>query len=118
LSTEPAELSDAQRIQDAIGAFGAVIRGIDPERKWIEQARAKAIGLPQSFSYSNGREEALQFPDDSFDLVTCQTVLIHIAEPEIAILWEPFSATCCSYSLEAITSDNFTYRAQNGHAGA
>ncbi|RJS93161.1 class I SAM-dependent methyltransferase [Salinisphaera sp. Q1T1-3] len=33
----------------------------------------------------HGHAEALPFADDSFDLVTCQTVLIHVRDPHVAI---------------------------------
>ena len=36
-------------------------------------------------SFQAGRAESLPFPDGSFDLVTCQTVLIHVREPSVAL---------------------------------
>jgi SAM-dependent methyltransferase len=60
----------------------ATITGIDNEPQWIEQARAKANS---SFSYQIGDALQIPFADNSFDLVTCQTVLIHIGTPIEAI---------------------------------
>ncbi len=61
--------------------------GVDRERTWVEQAsdRASAAGLFARYSYRLG--DALQLPFDSgtFDFVTCQTVLIHLADPRVAI---------------------------------
>ncbi len=61
--------------------------GIDREPDWVMQAgvRALARGLDGRFSYLQGEAESLPFPDDSFDLTTCQTVLIHLPDPSAAI---------------------------------
>lgn len=63
------------------------VTGIDPEPSWIEQASARAIarGLDGRFSYRQGEAERLPFPDNAFDLTTCQTVLIHLCDPAAAI---------------------------------
>lgn len=57
--------------------------GIDQEPKWVEEAerRAQDLGIEKRFSYAQGNANAIPFPDCQFDLVTCQTVLIHIANP-------------------------------------
>jgi ubiquinone/menaquinone biosynthesis C-methylase UbiE len=51
------------------------VTGIDREAGWVEQAsaRARARGLEGRFSYRQGEALPLPFPDDSFDLTTCQT---------------------------------------------
>ena len=50
------------------------------------RARARpARGLDGRFSYQQGEAQRLPFPDDSFDLTTCQTVLIHLPDPAAAI---------------------------------
>jgi SAM-dependent methyltransferase len=61
--------------------------GVDREPRWIEQASSRAIarGLDKRFSYRQGEAERLPFPDNSFDLTTCQTVLIHLSDPAAAI---------------------------------
>jgi SAM-dependent methyltransferase len=63
------------------------VTGVDREPSWVEQAtaRARARGLDVRFSYRQGEAERLPFPDDSFDLTTCQTVLIHLRDPAAAI---------------------------------
>src|SRR5688572_26791078 len=65
----------------------ARITGIDREPTWIAEARARSLarGLGERCSYQQGVAERLPFPDDTFDLTTCQTVLIHLADPAAAI---------------------------------
>lgn len=63
------------------------LQGVDRDPLWVEKAaaRAAARGLADRFSYQAGVAEKLPFPDASFDLVTCQTVLIHSPDPGSAI---------------------------------
>jgi SAM-dependent methyltransferase len=65
----------------------AHVTGIEREPSWVEQARtrAQARGLEHRFSYVQGDAQRLPFPDDSFDLVTCQTLLIHLSDPSAAL---------------------------------
>ena len=59
-----------------------VLHGVDPEEAWVEGARkrAKALGQEERSEFQVGTAESLPWPDDSFDMVTCQTVLIHVAD--------------------------------------
>ncbi len=61
--------------------------GIDPEELWIVKAteRAKQKGLASRATYQLGTAESIPFPDDSFDMVTCQTVLIHVKDAAISL---------------------------------
>ncbi len=70
------------------------VTGIDREPSWLEQAstRARARGLEARFSYRQGEAQRLPFPDDAFDLTTCQTVLIHMPDPS-AVLAEMVRVT-------------------------
>jgi SAM-dependent methyltransferase len=65
----------------------ASVAGIEREPEWVEEAgrRAERCGLADRFRYLQGVAEALPFGDASFDLVTCQTVLIHVADPRAVI---------------------------------
>jgi SAM-dependent methyltransferase len=65
----------------------ARLTGIDREPSWVQKAgeRAAARGLGDRFLYRIGEAERLPFPDDTFDLTTCQTVLIHLADPGVAL---------------------------------
>ncbi|WP_437680016.1 class I SAM-dependent methyltransferase [Sorangium sp. So ce131] len=61
----------------------ARITGVDRDPFWVEKAaeRAAARGESERFRYQVGLAERLPFERDSFDLVTCQTVMIHAADP-------------------------------------
>jgi SAM-dependent methyltransferase len=61
----------------------ATVVGVDREPQWVSEAAERAPDL--RFSYRAGSVEALPFEDASFDLVTCQTVLIHVASPAAAL---------------------------------
>ncbi len=61
--------------------------GVDREASWLSQASEKALqeGLTSRFRYQLGDAQELPFADGSFDLVSCQTVLIHLADPTAAL---------------------------------
>lgn len=60
----------------------AQITGVDREAAFLEYARADA---PAHWSWRQAEAHTLPFPDASFDLVTCQTVLIHLSDPGRAL---------------------------------
>src|SRR5262245_9423130 len=65
---------------------GAPIVGVDHEPGFLQDARSRAARFPAArFEYREGCAEVLPFEDDTFDLVTCQTVLIHVADAEAAL---------------------------------
>ncbi len=51
-----------------------------PEFFDAARARAEARGLGERVDFVETTAEALPFEDETFDLVTCQTVLIHVAD--------------------------------------
>ncbi|CAN5923852.1 hypothetical protein BH11MYX4_BH11MYX4_59170 [soil metagenome] len=65
----------------------ARITGVDRDPFWVEKASERAKTRPhgERFSYRVGEVERLPFPDDTFDLTTCQTVLIHVPDPGAAL---------------------------------
>jgi SAM-dependent methyltransferase len=67
--------------------FGVRVTGIEREPRWVEvaSARARARGLGERFSYVQGDATRLPFADDTFDLTTCQTLLIHMRDPSAAL---------------------------------
>jgi SAM-dependent methyltransferase len=95
-------LADAEDVLDVgcgAGHWSAVIAphlaatarltGIDAEQSLLERARARLsprLGARQ-LELLHGRAEQLPFDDGTFDLVTCQTVLIHVPDP-LAVLRE------------------------------
>jgi SAM-dependent methyltransferase len=93
-------LSEARAVLDAgcgVGHWGRVIApfldpkatvvGVDREPEWVAKAAAtaKAKGLGERFSYQQSSVEQLPFDDARFDLVTCQTLLIHVADPRVVL---------------------------------
>lgn len=60
--------------------------GVDREPQWVEKAAAtaKARGL-RRFSYRRADANHLPFEDGRFDLVTCQTLLIHVPDPRATL---------------------------------
>ncbi|WP_437287836.1 class I SAM-dependent methyltransferase [Sorangium sp. So ce406] len=71
------------RVLGGVLPRAARITGVDRDPVWVEKAaeRAAARGEAERFRYQVGVAEALPFDGDTFDLVTCQTVLIHAADP-------------------------------------
>jgi len=71
--------------------FGAGFQftGLDRESRSLAIARARCDefvrerGLDGGFTFVEGAAESLPFPDDHFDLVCCQTLLIHLREPAL-----------------------------------
>jgi SAM-dependent methyltransferase len=61
--------------------------GIDRDPRWVEEAtrRAAEAGVTGRYTYEEASAEALPFDDESFDLVTCQTLLIHVPDPREVI---------------------------------
>ncbi|HEY5926057.1 MAG TPA: class I SAM-dependent methyltransferase [Kofleriaceae bacterium] len=64
------------RLVAALLPATATITGIDREPEWIAIAEARG-----GARYQVGTAEQLPFADRSLDLVTAQTVLIHVADP-------------------------------------
>jgi ubiquinone/menaquinone biosynthesis C-methylase UbiE len=61
--------------------------GLDREPRWLSRAAelADQQALGDRFQYEQGTAQALPFADESFDLVTCQTLLMHVPSPELVI---------------------------------
>jgi SAM-dependent methyltransferase len=76
----------AQVLAAALPADAQVV-GVDRDPLWISKAteRAAAQGISDRFQYRVSDARTLPFPDASFDLVTCQTVLSHVADPGAVI---------------------------------
>ncbi len=64
----------------------ARLAGVDRETRWVAEApekfrRAFPHVAPELISFHLGDAAQLPLNDDSFDVVTCQTVLMHLARP-------------------------------------
>ena len=68
-------------------APGARMVGIDREDTWILEAhrRAEQAGFGDRLTYRLGDAAHIPFHDGVFDLVTCQTLLIHVADPRAVL---------------------------------
>ncbi|MBV8658056.1 MAG: class I SAM-dependent methyltransferase [Burkholderiales bacterium] len=69
-------------------APGAAITALDRDRQWATgnpTVTARFGRLGASVEYAHGDAQALPFADNSFDVVTCQTVLIHLPDPLLAL---------------------------------
>jgi SAM-dependent methyltransferase len=60
----------------------ATLTGVDREPHFLRLAAAARPRGPAAEQFVRGDVEALPFDDDTFDVVTCQTVLIHV--PDLA----------------------------------
>jgi len=65
---------------------GSVLTGVDREARSVEEAQKRSAGVANvAMVFQVADAERLPFPDGAFDLVTCQTVLIHVKEPRVVI---------------------------------
>lgn len=68
----------------------ARLTGVDREPQWVAEAaqnfrRAFPHVAPNLSTFAEGDATELPLPDDSFDVVTCQTLLMHLARPMDAL---------------------------------
>ena len=64
--------------------------GVDREPRWVAEApgkfhRAFPDVAPELISFHQGDAARLPLPDASFDVATCQTMLMHLADPLAAL---------------------------------
>jgi SAM-dependent methyltransferase len=64
--------------------------GLDMEKHWVDKGLATfAAEFPNvdrsRFEFKQGDAHSLPYSDESFDLVTCQTVLMHLRDPLTAL---------------------------------
>lgn len=67
---------------------GSTVLGIDREEESLAVARSRSAALrdlPVRFEYRTGDALRIDFEDESFDVVTCQTLLIHLENPRDAL---------------------------------
>jgi SAM-dependent methyltransferase len=61
------------------------VSGCDPDPRMVVRARAQAVRGNTHIDLAVARSQALPFPDNSFDLVTCITVLTFVPDADNAI---------------------------------
>jgi ubiquinone/menaquinone biosynthesis C-methylase UbiE len=62
----------------------SLLTGVDREPLWVKKATEQAIaaGLSERLRYQVGVAEQLPFDDNTFEMVACQTLLMHLRDPE------------------------------------
>lgn len=80
----------------------AEITGIDQEPKWVEKSQETKIARLAKYQVANAYE--LPFENNTFDMVTCQTVLMHLQNPQKAI--KEFIRVLKPGGLLAVTEPN------------
>lgn len=80
--------------------------GIDMEQRSIKKAQELAIenGFGTRAHYKEARAEKIPFDDDSFDMVTCQTLLIHV--PDVKKIIREMRRVLKPGGLLAVTEPN------------
>lgn len=65
----------------------ASIVGLERDPRWVAEADRRRARRPDAarFRFDQGVAEALPYEAETFDLVTCQTLLMHLADPRAAI---------------------------------
>ncbi len=95
----------------------ATLLGIDREPRSVAIARDVAAGAPgPPRHHLVATAEALPFPDASFDLVSCQTLLIHVRDPR-AVLREMLRVLAPGGLLAVVEPNNSIVPLVAGHAG-
>lgn len=64
------------------------IMAVDYDEKWVSSSNELVDyfkAQKMDFNISKAKVEELPFDDNTFDAVTCQTVLIHISDPKLAL---------------------------------
>jgi SAM-dependent methyltransferase len=64
---------------------GVRITGVEREPAWVVGAQRGPPVPGATLTFIEGIADALPFPAASFDLVTCQTLLIHVADPQAVL---------------------------------
>lgn len=68
----------------------ARLAAIDREAQWVQEGEKFFRGAfpevaPELLHFVQGEAEKIPLPDNSFDAVTCQTVLMHLPQPLVAL---------------------------------
>jgi SAM-dependent methyltransferase len=88
------------------------VAAVDADPKWAagnDELKDFFVGRNLSFELKQAEAAALPFPDNSFDAVTCQTVLIHLKDPhailrEMKRVLKPGGLLCCAEPNNLVAS--------------
>ena len=61
------------------------MHGLDREERWVQESRSELSKLPHRYAAFRGEAESLPFADGAYDVVTCQTLLMHLSQPSRAL---------------------------------
>lgn len=64
---------------------GATVTGLEREPRWLEAARQTPKVNDVALHFDLGEAQALPYADGTFDVVTCQTLLIHVPDPRAVV---------------------------------
>ncbi len=80
--------------------------GVDREQEWVDRATEEAAraGVSDRHRYQQADLAHLPFADGSFDLVTCQTVLIHV--PDVRAVLAEMARVTAPGGLIAVAEPN------------
>jgi ubiquinone/menaquinone biosynthesis C-methylase UbiE len=76
--------ADVRSLAERVGPSGRVV-GIDNSQVLVDEARAQSDGLALPIEYQVGDAHQLPFPDATFDVVRCERVMMHLADPRRAL---------------------------------
>lgn len=76
--------ADTIEVAKAVGSRGRVV-GVDKSADMVAEARERAASAGIPVEFVTGDAQALDFPDDTFDRVRTERMLIHVADPEAAV---------------------------------
>jgi SAM-dependent methyltransferase len=98
---------------------GTAVTGVDTDAKWASgQSNVALQDLPHgiTLAFERGDVCALPFADACFDCVTCQTLLIHVPDPRLALA-EMLRVLAPGGLLLCVEPDNFGIWSAAGSVG-
>lgn len=76
--------ADAIELAKAVGGEGRVV-GLDKSAEMVAEARERAASAGVRAEFVAADAQVLDFPDDAFDRVRTERMLIHLTDPEAAV---------------------------------
>ncbi len=76
--------ADTIEVARAVGPAGRVV-GVDKSAEMIAEAQGRAVGSGLPVEFAVGDAQSLDFPDESFDRVRSERMLVHVPDPAAAV---------------------------------